>query len=190
MLRFLAVICIAANVANSQDTKTSASPAKKPALLNSSLSGRDLLFISEAAAVGKTLTFLAISATKSKTPELRGFGEDMMKSVAAQGAVLNSLADMRSVRISTQENIAQKRYAERFAKLEGNRLDKALLDAFLDTEEQAITIYRVGEQSSDPTVREFVAQTLPQLQQHHAFLRTLAGIPPERKLEPVAEGPK
>jgi hypothetical protein len=192
MLRILPLICLATIAATAQEpaAKPVAPKPKKPALLTSDLSGRDLLFISEAADIGKTLTFLAISATKAKTPELRGFSEDLMKSVAAQGAVLTSLADMRSVKVSTNENIAQKKYAARFANLEGNRLDKALLDAFLTTEEQAITTYKLGEKSSDPTIREFVAQTLPQLRQHHAFLQSLAGIPPERALAPVAEGPK
>jgi predicted outer membrane protein len=190
--RFFHILCLAAFAASAQEnTAPAAAPKpKKPALLSSDMNGRDLLFISQAADIGKTLTSLAITAERAKSPELQEFGGNLVKSIAAQSVVLNSLAEMRNIRIANTENAAQKKFAVRLTKLEGNRLDKALLDAFLEADEQAIAIYESAEKSTDPTIREFVKQTLPQLREHQAFIQALAGIRPTAKLEPVAEGPK
>ena len=164
--------------------------AKKPELLTSDLNGRDMLFIAQAMDHGKTLTFLATQATKTTNPELRGFGSSLVQAIAGQSAVLNSLAEMRRVRVPEADSLTQKKYAARFAKLDGQRLDKAILDAFIETDERVVMTYELAAKSSDPTIREFVSQTLPQLREHLVFVQSLAGISPNRAAAPAEPEPK
>jgi predicted outer membrane protein len=189
------IICVFlfGSISYAQQATTVAKPAtptaKKPALLSSDMGGRDMLFINQAIEHGKTLTFLAMESRKSTNPELKGFGENLVKSIAAQSAVLNSLADLRSVRVAAAESPAQTKYAARLAKLEGPKRDKALLEAFVETDERVVTTYELAEKSPDPTIKEFVSQTLPQMREHLTLVRALAGIPPQRPVETAETEP-
>lgn len=178
MKRFIVFLFLCASALAQQ-------PAKKPALLNSDLNGRDMLFIAQAIDHGKTLSFLATRAAKTTNPELRGFATGLVKTITGQGVVLSSLAEMRRVRVTEGESITAKKYSERFAKLDGTKLDKAILDAFIETDERVVMTYELAEKSTDPTIREFVAQTLPQLREHRVFVQSLAGISSNRTPTPA-----
>ena len=160
-------------------------PAKKPALFTSDLNGRDMLFIAEAMEHGKTLSFLAARAAKVTSPELRGFGAGLVKTFAGQGVVLGSLAEMRRVRVPEGDSTAAKKYSDRFAKLDGALLEKAILEALIETDERVVMTYELAATSADPTIREFVSQSLPQLREQLVFVQSLAGISPNRAVAPA-----
>lgn len=182
MKRFIVFLLLCASTLAQQPATK---PVKKPVLITSDLNGRDMLFIAQAIDHGKTLSFLATSATKTTNPELRGFSSGLVKTITGQGVVLSSLAEMRKVRVTEGESITAKKYSERFRKLEGPKLDKAILDAFIETDERVVMIYELAEKSTDPTIREFVSQTLPQLREHLVFVQNLAGISPNRTPTPA-----
>ena len=157
--------------------------AKKPTppLINSDLGGRDMQFVAQAIDLGKALRYLAMQIPRTSNPSLRGFGDDLVKTLGAQSKVLNAVAEMRQVKVSEAESVTEKRIAERISKLEGIRLEKAILDAFLEVDRQAVATYEIGAKSEDPTIREFVAQTLPQARGHLALVQTMAGIAPNKE---------
>lgn len=178
-MKRIALLLLAGSAALAQQP---AAPVKKPALLTSDLNGRDMLFIAQAVDHEKTLTFLAIRASQVPNPELRGFATRLAKSIAVQSAVLNSLAEMRHVRVPDGDSISQNKYRDRFEKLDGQRLHKAILEAFLETSERAVMTYELAEKSGDSTIREFVSQTLPPMREHLLFLQSLAGVSPNRSV--------
>ena len=106
----------------------------------------------------------------------------LAKSIAVQSAVLNSLAEMRHVRVPDGDSISQNKYRDRFEKLDGQRLHKAILEAFLETSERVVMTYEIAEKSGDSTIREFVSQTLPPMREHLLFLQSLVGVSPNRSV--------
>ena len=151
---------------------------KKPALLSSDLNGRDMLFIAQAVEHGKTLNFLATQAEKTSNAGLSEFGKGIVKSGAVQSAVIQSLAEMRKVRVATGESAEQKKYTVQFSKVTGPELEKAILKALIDTNSMAVTFCELSEKSGDSAIRGCVVQMLPQLRENLVVAETLAGLSP------------
>jgi hypothetical protein len=145
-------------------------------LINSDLNGRDLLFITQAIDLGKALAFLAEQSPRAADPSLRGFGDELVKTLAAQSAVLNTVAEMRKLRIPQEQSNTEMRIARRCSGLEGIKLDKALLDAFLEVDRKAVAAYELGLTSKDPTIQKLAEQTLPQIREHLLVVQAMAGI--------------
>lgn len=150
----------------------------KPALVSSSLNGRDLLFVAHAAGHGRTLSYLASQAAKTNDAGLREIGERLVKSATQQEALLSNLAEMHNLRMPTDDSAVHKEYAARLAKLEGERLKLALLDALIETQKRAIAAYELPDQSAAPAIRSFAIETLPQLRENLAAAQSLAGNNP------------
>lgn len=154
-------------------------PAK--ALFDSDLEGRDLAFLTGAVAYGRTIDGLAVHAERLPQSHLSRFGGELLRQVSAQCTVLKSVAEMRGVRVSDSLVISEKRLMAKLEKLDGIRLEKALLDAFREADRKAIVLFEVGSESEDSTIRESATQTLPKIRGHLAILQAMAGIAPERR---------
>ena len=147
-----------------------------PALINSDLSGRDVSFIAHAMDLGRALRYLATQTPRTTNPALRGFGDDLVRTLAGQSAVLNTVAEMRQMKIPDGQSATERRIADKIAALDGIPLEKAILDAFIDVDAQIITAYEVGVTSQDETIRKFAEQTLPQVREHLVLVEAMAGI--------------
>lgn len=159
---------------------TAGEAPKRGALIDSDMDGRDLTFLSSAIELGKTFRYLASQTPRAANPALRSFGEDLVQTLSAQGAVLNTVAEMRRMRIPETQGEAQRQLAAKFEKLDGVKLEKALLDSFREADAQAIAIYEMGAKSDDPTIRKLSEQTLPQFREHLVVVQTMTGIAPRR----------
>ena len=147
-----------------------------PTLINSDLSGRDVSFIAHAMDLGRALRYLATQTPRTTNPTLRGFGDDLVRTMAAQSAVLNTVAEMRQMKVPGGQSATERRIADKIAALDGIPLEKAILDAFLAVDAQVITAYEVGVTSQDQTIRKFAEQTLPQVREHLVLVEAMAGI--------------
>ena len=159
-----------------------ASATAKPAgaLIDSDLGGREMTFLSGAIELGKTFRYLASQVPRTANPALRGFGEDLVKTLAAQSAVLNTVAEMRKLKIPEAQGLGERRIAEKLEKAEGIRLEKMLLDAFREADVRAVAIYEMGAQLDDQTIRRLSEQTLPQFREHLVVVDAMAGIAPKQ----------
>lgn len=146
-----------------------------------------MVFVAHAVDLGKALRYLATQTPRTSNPALRGFGDDIVKTLAAQTAVLNTVAEMRQLKIPDTESATEKRIAEKVAPLEGIKLEKALLDAFIDVDRRLIAAYELGAKSDDVTIRKFVDQTLPHAREHLVLVEAMAGMSSNRPA-PVAAG--
>lgn len=149
-------------------------------LINSDLSGRDVSFVAHAIDLGRALRYLATQTPRTTNPALRGFGDDLVRTLAAQSAVLNTVAEMRQIKIPEGQSATERRVADKIAALDGILLEKAILDAFLGIDVQIITAYEVGATSQDQTIRKFAEQTLPQVREHLVLVEAMAGSSSEK----------
>ena len=159
-----------------QPAKPKNGAAKPKALITSDLNGRELAFVATALDLSKALNYLATAAGRTTNPDLKGFGQDLMKSLRQQGVVLDAIAEMRKVKIAEGESPAQQRWSEKLEKLQGPRFEKTLLDAFIDIDRQLIAVYETGAKSPDESIRNLVEQSLPPARQHLELLESMAGI--------------
>ncbi len=159
---------------------TTPGKAKPTALIESDLDGREFTFLTRAMEFGKTFSYLASQVPRSKNPALRTLDDDLMKTVAAQGSVLKTVAEMRKLKIEDDAAAPDKRLGAKFEKLEGVRLDKALLDAFRDTDRMGVAAYELGLESEDLTIRKLAEQALPKLRKHLAKIEAMTGISPKQ----------
>ena len=163
--------------------------AKPSGLISSDMSGRDVSFIAQAIDLGKGLTFLAEQTAKTTNPRLQSYGADLLKTLATQEAMLGSAAEMRGVKTAT-ESAEQQKYIAKFANYQGAKLEKSLLDAFIELDQRIITAYEANAKSSDPIIAKFVADALPASREHLAIVQSMSGISPKRPaLPPVAAAP-
>ena len=153
--------------------------APKPApLIGSEVNMRDLLFLAHALDLGKSLTYLAEQTARTNNPALKGYGDNLVKTLAAQSAVLTTVAEMRNIK-APAESPTQKKLSEKLGKLEGAKLQKALLDSFIEVDERMIATYELGAKSADATISKFVEQTLPEARKHLLVVQGMAGIAPQ-----------
>lgn len=155
-------------------------PSRGGRLIDSDLGGRDLAFLANAVEEGQMLRFLSEQAARTSNPDLRGFGEDLVKTLAAQSSVLNTVAEMRKIRIGDGQSEAERRIAVKIAGLDGIKLEKVLLDQFREVDRRALATYELGLASEDQTIHELCEQTLPQIREHLAVVDAMAGIAPQR----------
>jgi hypothetical protein len=165
--------------------------APKPApLIGSEVNMRDLLFLAHALDLGKSLTYLAEQTARTNNPALKGYGDNHVKTLAAQSAVLTTVAEMRNIK-APAESPTQKKLSEKLGKLEGAKLQKALLDSFIEVDERMIATYELGAKSPDATISKFVEQTLPEARKHLLDVQGMAGIAPQyvERTTPAAPAP-
>lgn len=155
---------------------------KHSPLFDSDLGGRDLAFLADAVELGSAMRYLADQAERTKNPVLRGFGTELVRTLAAQSTVLNVVAEMRKIRIPEAESYAERRFAAKVASLEGVKLDKALLDSFRELDRRSVATYEMGARSADPLILQLCEQTLPHLREHLRLVQTMTGIAPRQTL--------
>ena len=169
----------------------SASEGKaKPAvaLIESDLDGRELTFLSRAIEFGKTFGYLASQVPRTANPALRAFDDDLVKTLAAQNVVLGTVAEKRKIKIPDAPDATEQRLAAKLEKLQGIRLEKALLDAFREADRLGLATYETGAQSEDLTIRQLCEQTLPKIRKHLAMIEAMMGIAP--KQQPAKPAPQ
>ncbi len=164
--------------------------AKPSTLITSDMSGCDIVFITQAMDLGKGLTFLAKQTAKTTNPRLQSYGTELLQTLAAQDAVLSSAAEMRNVKPPAESTLQQK-YAEKFASLEGAKLEKTLLGSFIELVQRILTTYEANAKSADLTIAKFIAEELPKSREHLATAQSMMGISPKRPMQtPSPELPK
>ncbi len=161
--------------------------ARSSTLINSEMGGRDVVFLSRAIDLGRGLAFLAQQTAKTTNPLLQSYGADLLKSLAAQDAVLTSAAEMRNVKPPERSPILQK-YTDKLARLEGAKFEKAILDAFVELDQNIITTYEANAKSPDITISKFIADALPKSREHLATVQRFSGISPRQ--QPPAPDPQ
>jgi hypothetical protein len=165
----------------------------QPRLISSDLNGRELQFITSAVEARSVLVFLARHAAETQNPNLRALGEELQKNLPHQTAVLTTLAEMRKVPVP-ETSPRQQALEKKFTDAKGARLEKLLLDALLEANQELVTTCEIGQRSTDKSVQQFAEQTLPYAGGTLSRVQAMAGIAPKRAPEavppPIGAGPQ
>ena len=156
---------------------------RKPAggLIDSELNGLEMTFLAKAIELGETFRYLVSQMPRTRNPDMQNFGEDLVKTLIAQNAVLKTVAEMRKIKVPDDDDAPEHRLAAKLGKLEGVKLQKMLLDSFREADRLAIATYELGAKSEDPTIRNLAEQTLPKFREHLALVETMTGIRPAER---------
>ena len=164
---------------------------KKPAggLIDSDMNGIEMTFLTSAIELGETFRYLASQVPRTANAGMRNFGEDLVKTLAAQNAVLKTVAEMRKIKVPEEVDAPVHRLEEKLGKVEGVKLQKMLLDSFREADRLAIVTYELGAKSEDLTIRNLAEQTLPKFRKHLALVEAMTGIRPAARTT-AEPGPK
>jgi putative membrane protein len=154
-----------------------AQDAKKPAVLSTELSGKDLQFLTgamDAAVVAANVGELTKSRGASDPVKL--LGEAVSKIHIAEKAELERLANSKGVPISSTPNPRQITAIDTISKLTGETLEKACLDEIVRIEQKEAADFDAAMKSGDADVRAFAERFLPQFKEQSLLAQKIAGI--------------
>jgi hypothetical protein len=171
-----------------ETARTTAEPARaKLPLISTDVNGRDITFIRGALDLEKTATWLAKEAGRTGNKELEGFCAELVRTLVAQGSVLSTLAEMKNIAV-TPVSPRQQQIEERLAKLTDEDRDKALVQAFIETDNAIIATYEIATKSTNSTIQILGEQALPHAREHLILVQAMASG--STKLPPIGQGPK
>jgi putative membrane protein len=128
----------------------------------------DRHFMQEAADGGLAEVELGqLAADKAGNPDVKQFGERMVKDHSQANDKLKQLAARKGVTLPASPSAKNEALKNKLSKLSGDAFDKAYMaDMIKDHKKDVAAFQRESSGGQDPDVKEFASQTLPTLQDH------------------------
>lgn len=128
----------------------------------------DQHFMKEAAEGGMAEVEMGqLAADKASSPEVKEFGQRMVKDHSQANDQLKQIATQKGVTLPTSLNAKDKMTKEKLAKMSGDSFDQAYMQDMLKDHKKDIAAFQKESTSgSDPDVKQFASQTLPTLKDH------------------------
>ncbi len=125
-------------------------------------------FFKEGAAGGMAEVALGkLAAQKASHPEVKQFGEMMVKDHTGANEKLIALAKERQVALPTELDGKHKRASEKLAEKQGADFDKDYMDLMVKDHKSTVDLFEdTAKKANDPEVKSFASTTLPKLQEH------------------------
>ncbi len=154
-------------------------------MFSSELGGRDLLFLTSALENGHLQLYLGeLAKAKAGTQQVKSLGEVLASTQVDENSKLARLAGMKGITLSAPAPASQKAISEKFAKLSGPKLDKALMEAIVSANERSVSTYEAAAQSNDREIKGFVDQALPLAKEKLALANKMTGNAPRKNQKP------
>jgi putative membrane protein len=133
-----------------------------------SVSMGDKHFMKDAAEGGLAEVELGqLAEQKASDPAVRRFAEKMVNDHTKANEQLQQLAQSKNVELPTSIGLEDKATKMRLSHLSGADFDKAYMeDMVKDHKSDVSDFQKEASNAQDPDLKEFVAQTLPTLQEH------------------------
>ena len=128
----------------------------------------DKHFIQEAADGGLAEVELGqLAADKASSPEVKQFGERMVKDHSKANDELKEIAAKKGVTLPSSPSKKNEATKERLSKLSGDAFDRAYMsDMVKDHKKDIAEFQRESTSGHDPDVKQFASETLPTLKEH------------------------
>lgn len=132
------------------------------------LSGNDSDFIKKAAKGGMAEVELGrLAARKGATPEVREFGNRMIRDHSKANRQLAALAASKGIELSKSDSLSEDVSAVHLKMLSGKSFDEAYIKMMVDDHKEDVADFqKESESAQDPDVKNFATKTLPTLQGH------------------------
>ncbi len=166
----LAAVPLAAQAAGAQTQSGSAMTHEKTGAMqeSSALSSGDKRFVDKAAQGGMAEVELGtLASQKAESPQVKQFGERMVKDHGAANDKLKQIASEKGVTPPSSMDSATKREYDKLSKLSGARFDREYMSHMVSDHEKDIKEFKSEDKSAkDSDVKAFVQNTLPTLEEH------------------------
>lgn len=128
----------------------------------------DQHFLKEAAAGGMAEVELGqMAAEKASSPEVKDFGQRMVKDHSQANDQLKQIATQKGVTLPSSPSAKDEATKKRLSKLSGSAFDQAYMQDMLKDHKADIAAFENESTSGrDPDVKQFASQTLPTLKDH------------------------
>ena len=132
------------------------------------LSSGDKKFIEKAAEGGMAEVELGkLASQKAQSPEVKQFGERMVKDHSAANDKLKQIASQKGVTPPSSMDSSTKREYDKLSKLSGAQFDREYMTHMVSDHEKDIKEFKSEEKSAkDADVKSFAQNTLPTLEEH------------------------
>ncbi|MBI4696831.1 MAG: DUF4142 domain-containing protein [Gammaproteobacteria bacterium] len=136
----------------------------------------DAKFVEHAAAGGQMEVDLGqLASQKAQRPEVKAFGERMVKDHQEANAKLAALASQKGIDVPKAVGMLDQHKKEKLAKAKAEDFDADYVKAMLKDHEKDMKDFEKEAQSGeDAEVRSFAADTLPTLRSHLEAIKQLA----------------
>lgn len=159
-ISFVAVALLLSLMASAQqstDTKSSSSPTSA-----------DTDFMKKAAQGGMAEVALGELAVKNgSNPEVKNFGQRMINDHTKANDQLKQLASQKGVQLPADLSAEDKATKEELSRFSGAKFDRQYMEDMVRDHQKDVSDFQHESMSAqDPDLKNFVARTLPTLQEH------------------------
>jgi putative membrane protein len=128
----------------------------------------DRHFMKEAAEDGLAEVELGqLAADKGSSPEVKKFGQRMVKDHTEANDQLKQVASQKGVTLPSSPSAKDKATKNKLSNLSGDAFDKAYMaDMVKDHKKDVAAFQQESENGQDPDIKQFASKTLPTLQDH------------------------
>jgi putative membrane protein len=108
-----------------------------------------------------------MAQAKATDPQVKSFGERMVKDHSKADDQLQSIAQEQHVGLPTELDAEHKAAKSRLSEKTGSEFDKDYIRLMVQEHQRTIDKFkREAESSNDPTIKQFAQSSLPMLQSH------------------------
>jgi putative membrane protein len=107
-----------------------------------------------------------LASQRATSPEVKAFGEMMVRDHTKAGSDLKQLIQTENVEIEQPNEAEHQDLHERLSKLSGAEFDREYMDAMVDDHEEAVNELEKHTDSDNASVKQFASDTLPVVRQH------------------------
>jgi putative membrane protein len=135
---------------------------------NVTLSHADKSFVEKASQGGVAeVQFGKLAVQKAQRPDVKKFGERMVKDHSAANEKLTAIAGQKGVAAATDMDSSSKREYDKLSKLSGAEFDKEYMKNMVSDHKKDIKEFQSEAKSGkDADVKSFAQSTLPTLEDH------------------------
>ena len=132
------------------------------------LSGADKKFVENAAMGGMLEVKLGeVAKEKAQNPDVKAFGERMVKDHSAINDKLRAVAEKKGIKIPDQLDKKHQEWVDTFSKMDAKKFDKEYMDLMVKDHKRDVEAFqKEAKEAEDPQVKEFASTTLPTLKDH------------------------
>ncbi len=162
---------------------SSPSPPPPPAPAPPPISQTDTTFFNQAALGGMAeVQFGQLASTKAARPAVKSFAQQMVTDHTALNQQLMQLAQTKNVTLPTDLDPAHQAILARLQRERGVIFDRDYVRSQISDHQATIALFqRETTDGSDPDVKNFANQALPQLQSHLSAAQALLPAPMPRR---------
>jgi putative membrane protein len=179
LLSLTAAVPLVAGAAGAADNASSSTSTKNSTMMQAKndLSATEKKFIEKAAQGGVAEVEMGkLAVQKAQSPDVKQFGERMVKDHSAANEKLMKLASDKGVTAANEMDSSTKREYDKLSQLSGTRFDQEYMKAMVSDHEKDVKEFQSEAQSAkDPDLKSFAQNTLPTLEEHLKLAKSAEG---------------